>query len=109
MDYIRVHYAEKLTLQQLADKAGLSTSYLSGHFSKEAGMTISSYVRKTRINHAKLLLQYMTIPVTEIAYQCGYQDISYFIKEFRKETGCSPVEYRKNVLSDGDAAEAQAL
>lgn len=109
MEYIRSHYAEKLTLQQLADRAGLSTSYLSGHFARETGLTISSYVRRTRIDHAKLMLRYMTLPVTEVAYQCGYQDVSYFIKEFRKEVGCSPLEYRKNEIDLTSEAEAGSL
>ncbi len=109
MEYIRRHYAEKLTLQQLADRAGLSTSYLSGRFTRETGLTISSYVRRIRIDHAKLMLEYMTLPVTEIACQCGYQDISYFIKEFRREVGCSPVEYRRSRLCSPDNVAAEAL
>lgn len=96
MDYIHVHYAEKLSLSRLAEVTELGTSYLSSLFRRETGMTISTYIRKTRIGHAQLLLHYLNISVTEVSYQCGYQDVSYFIKDFRRETGFSPVEYRKS-------------
>ena len=107
--YIRVHYAEKLTLKDLADRANLSTTYLSGLFSHEAGQTISTFIRQTRIDHAQLLLHYMSLPVTDIAYQCGYQDISYFIKEFRKETGCSPAQYRRNWYRNHEEPKSLAI
>ena len=52
-----------------------------------------------RLEHAKQLLQDTDIPVTEIAMQSGYQNVSYFIRSFQKTYGVSPLKYRKNNYS----------
>ncbi len=96
-DYIHLHYTESLSLTSLSEQAGLGSAYFSCLFRQETGMTLSNYIRKVRIDHAKMLLHYMDTPITEISYQCGYQDNSYFTREFKKESGCSPLEYRRNI------------
>lgn len=98
-DYIYLHYLDQIPLSSLSREAGLGCTYLSSLFHQETGMTISNYIRRLRIDHAQLLLRYMDIPITEVSYQCGYQDNSYFTKDFRKECGCSPLEYRKRAGS----------
>lgn len=104
VDYVQLHYTDRLQMSDLAQLAGLSTTYLSSLFRQETGTTLSDYIRKIRIHQAKILLRYKDISVTDVAMQCGYQDSSYFTREFRKECGCSPLEYRQNA---GDITPVQ--
>jgi AraC-like DNA-binding protein len=97
--YIQMHYSDRLQMSQLASVAGLSTTYLSCLFRQETGSTVVDYIRNIRICKAKTLLRYADIPVTEVAWQCGYQDNSYFTREFKKASGCSPLEYRKKITN----------
>ena len=60
---------------------------------------LSKYVTYLRLEHAKQLLQNTDIPVTEVAMLSGYQNVSYFIRSFKKTYGVSPLKYRKNKSS----------
>lgn len=85
----RLH--EKLSLKILADECGLSPDYLSSLFKKTTGQTVSSYVRKTRLEASKeMLKKYAT---SEVAYYLGFCSESYFIKCFREQFGITPQKY----------------
>ena len=81
-------------LDMIADELGYSTQYLSAIFSKETGIHFSQYLTRKRLSNAKQLLNTTNLKVKDIAEMCGYSYPSYFIKVFRKETGCSPQEWR---------------
>ncbi len=81
-------------LDMIADELGYSTQYLSAIFSKETGIHFSQYLTRKRLSNAKHLLNTTNLKVKDIAEMCGYSYPSYFIKVFRKETGCSPQEWR---------------
>lgn len=83
-----------LSLKRFAGELFLNTSYLSALFKKEMGMTLTDYVNKTRITHAQKLLKSTTLSIQDIAIECGIPDIHYFTRVFRKETDCSPREWR---------------
>lgn len=84
-----------LSLKRFANDLFLNTSYLSSLFKKELGMTLTEYVNQNRIAHAKRLLKSTTLPIQDIATQSGISDIHYFTRLFRRETGMSPREWRK--------------
>ena len=73
-----------------------SEKYVSQYFKEHFHITLSKYVTYLRLEHAKQLLQNSDIPVTEVAMLSGYQNISYFIRSFKKTYGVSPLKYRKN-------------
>lgn len=83
-----------LSLKRFADELFLNTSYLSALFKKEVGLTLTDYVNKSRIEHAKKLLKSTTLSVQNIAAQSGFLDVHYFNRLFRRETGMSPREWR---------------
>lgn len=94
-EYMEEHYAEKVTLQRVADVAGISSGYLSTLFSQYLDCGFVDYLNKIRIEHACDYLRQNYFKVYEIAYKVGYRDKKYFARVFRKVTGMSPGEYRK--------------
>ena len=87
--------ASDLSLKRFANELFLNTSYLSSLFKKETGMTLTDYVNKHRIAYAKRLLKSTTLSIQGVATSVGIPDIHYFTRLFRRETGLSPRDFRK--------------
>lgn len=96
IQYIHEHYAEKITLEDVASQVYLSPAYFSKVFRQEVGSTFISYLNQVRIERSKILLQDRTIQLVEIAGLVGYEDQSYFTKVFKKFTGIPPGRYRES-------------
>lgn len=96
-DYINEHYAENLTLEDLAAICGLTTGYFTRCFNKMFLNSPSAYIAMVRISQAKILLENTLLPVKEIALKVGYNRSSTFCDAFKKETGMTPNEYRTSV------------
>lgn len=92
--YINEHYAEKLTLQHLADYLYLSTWHLCRVLKKGANMNFIDILSNIRTEHAKKYLKETNLKVYEISEKIGYNDIAYFSKVFRALTGYSPKQFR---------------
>ncbi|MBR4991261.1 MAG: helix-turn-helix domain-containing protein [Oscillospiraceae bacterium] len=84
-----------LRLNTIAKKLNVSSSYLSSLFHKEYGCTLTEYINQQRINYGLTLLCSTARPVQEISAECGFQDVNYFIKLFKKYTGFTPNRYRQ--------------
>jgi AraC-like DNA-binding protein len=82
------------TLDDLAGQVGLSKSYLSRSFRRYTGRTVIAYLTARRIEQAMLLLQTTDRKVLDIAFQCGFRDLSHFNRTFRRHVGTSPRRYR---------------
>ncbi|MBR6812812.1 MAG: AraC family transcriptional regulator [Oscillospiraceae bacterium] len=95
-DYIKNHYREKLTLDELARYVNLSSSYLSSLFKKETGESLTSYINRVKIENCKRLLRETNYSLSYIAHECCFDDQSYFSKVFKKYVGESPKNYRLN-------------
>lgn len=93
--YIDAHYADPLTLQELADLISCNSQYLCRFFREITGTTPIQYLISRRIEHACEELTETTRPILEISLNCGFDNISYFIRKFRQLKGCTPKEYRK--------------
>ena len=93
--YILEHYAEDLSLDYLAEHFGLSLSYLSRSFKKRYHNGLINFLTEIRINKAIVLMKDHSSSIAEIALQVGIPDPKYFSRVFRRVTGCSPAEYRK--------------
>lgn len=85
-----------LRLKTIAENLNVNSSYLSTLFHKEYGCTLTEFINKQRIDRGIQLLQQTSKPVQEIAAECGMQDVNYFIKLFKKQTGLTPNRYRAN-------------
>ena len=89
------HFQEPLNLDDLSASAGISKYHLSREFKKYIGMPPNEYLIVTRLNHSTTLLKYEDIPIEEIAYSCGFHQVSHFINLFKKHEGCTPLKFRK--------------
>lgn len=94
VSYIQQNFTGKILLKEFGEQFHLSEKYISRYFKEHFHITISQYVTYLRLEHAKHLLQDTNIPVTEVAMQSGYQNVSYFIRSFKKMYGMSPLKYR---------------
>lgn len=83
-----------LRLKAIAEKLNVNGSYLSGLFHREVGCTLTEYINRQRIERSIHLLRMTTKAVQEIAAECGFQDVNYFIKLFKRHTGLTPKRYR---------------
>ena len=95
ISYIQQNFMEKISLKEFSEQFHLSEKYISRYFKEHFHITFSQYITHLRLEHAKQLLQDTDIPVTEIAMQSGYQNVSYFIRIFKKTYGVSPLKYKK--------------
>ena len=96
VSYIQQNYTGKILLREFGEQFHLSEKYISRYFKEHFHITLSRYVTYLRLEHAKQMLQETDISVTEVAMQSGYQNISYFIRSFKKTYGVSPLKYRKS-------------
>lgn len=93
--YLDNHYAEAVSLEQVAADAGFNASYFSVLFKKECGIGFQDYLTELRMKKAKEMLKKSSLPVAEICEQVGYRDLRHFSKTFKKMTGLNPGGYRK--------------
>ena len=99
VSYIQQNFTGKISLKEFGEQFHLSEKYISRYFKEHFHITLSQYVTYLRLEHAKQLLQDTDIPVTDVAMQSGYQNVSYFIRSFQKAYAVSPLKYRKNNYS----------
>ena len=84
-----------LSVTMLADRLGISTSYLSRYFKEKTGVTLFSYIDDIRIAKAKKLLAETEMPVKDIVHAVGYNDVNNFNRKFKSKTGQTPSSFRK--------------
>lgn len=96
ISYIQYHSSENLKVSALAEYFGYSEKYLSSLFRSEMGMTLKHFIQKTRMDSAMAELSDTNHPISQIAYNIGFQDAHNFSNAFRKITGMSPGQYRKS-------------
>jgi AraC-like DNA-binding protein len=99
LDHIELHYAEELSLADLAGLMGTSPSYFSRLFRSEIGIPLFEHINRTRVRKACLLLRQPELPVTRIAFDVGYNSVSFFNRYFRRVMNVSPREYRRYLTS----------
>ena len=92
--YINRHYAEEITAESCSNHVFLSYSYFSRNFKQITGRTFRDYLMMTRINHAEKALVSSEKPITEIASDCGFNSVSYFIAMYKKLKGITPSTFR---------------
>jgi two-component system response regulator YesN len=92
--YLRANYATSgISLEQLAERVGVSRNHLSYEFAKETGQTITDYIARLRVEAACHYLATTTLKVYEIAERVGYSNVEHFSRVFRKVAGTSPARW----------------
>lgn len=94
--YIEEHYNEDISVSDLAEKFYMSPNYFSTVFKKQTGESTISYMNRIRLERAKKELEETDRSIAEIAELIGFNDSHYFFKLFKKDTGITPLQYRRN-------------
>ncbi|MGE5494216.1 MAG: helix-turn-helix domain-containing protein [Burkholderiales bacterium] len=95
LDDIYLHLQEPISVDELAERAGLSRSYFSVLFKKEVGMPVSDYIRNKRIEAAENMLKYSNFSLLEIGSYLAFNSQSHFVSVFKHVTGMTPGAYRR--------------
>jgi AraC-like DNA-binding protein len=95
--FIRDHFAEELSLGQVAKAVNTSTFYFCKMFKKFTGINFTEYLSRIRIESARNLLLNPNLRVSEIAYEVGFQSLTHFNRVFKKVVGQSPTEFRSHL------------
>ncbi|HEY4112203.1 AraC family transcriptional regulator [Puia sp.] len=95
MDYMEANYFLPMTLEEMAGKACMTKGSFCRSFRRKTGKTYSESLNEIRIGHICRLLVETTDTVAEIAYRVGYQNIFHFHRHFKRQTGSTPKQYRR--------------
>lgn len=96
MQFIFEESARAITLQEVADRANLGKEAFCRFFKLHTRKTFTQYLQQVRISQAKKLLLESDLGVAEIAFQVGFENLSYFNRSFKSLTGVSPLAWRKS-------------
>lgn len=94
-EYIDEAFGEPLTLAALADRYGMTRTHLCRTFKRYTGVTVFDYILQRRVERAMLLLVSTDGKVISVAYSCGFRDLSYFNRVFKRLAGVTPTAYRR--------------
>ena len=97
LEYIESHYALAITLDDLAEVAGMNPKYFCRVFRALTHHSPVDYLNFYRIEQAANLLDSTDLPITEVGNSCGFCESSYFTKVFKKYKGLTPISYRRNL------------
>ena len=92
--YITEHFKETITIEALANRAGLSQYHFIRIFKKETGFTPHEYIINTRISAAKYLLKNSQMSIKDICFDTGFSCESVFCSAFKRHQGMTPAQYR---------------
>jgi transcriptional regulator GlxA family with amidase domain len=95
--WLQDHFSEKVQIDALARRLGLSTRTLNRRFKLATGMTPLGYLRTLRMTEARELLRHSNLGIGEIGWQVGLPDGGYFARQFRAHSGMTPLQYREAV------------
>lgn len=97
LEYLTAHCTEHLTVEMMAEVSGLSESHFMKFFKSTAGLPFIEYLNEYRLNMAGLLLETTQEPVIDVALRCGYENVSYFNRLFKRHFGITPSRYRRSM------------
>ena len=95
LEFMESHYTQQITLQELSASVNMSPKYFCRFFSEMTHQTPVDYLNRQRIEQSCYQLSTTGDSITEIAYRNGFNDLSYFIRTFRKYKGITPSQYKK--------------
>src|SRR5581483_5546141 len=95
VQYIHENYHRDASLEEIAQKMYMNTSYLSRLFKQKTGKCFHDFLVQVRLDNAKAMLSKSELHVNEIADMLGYKDTSHFISVFKRNTGLTPNDYRR--------------
>lgn len=97
--YISLHYSEKLYIQDLSSLVNMNEQYFCRFFKNAIGRSPIDYINDYRLTKVIRLLETTDLPVTDISLECGFNNMGNFQRLFRRKTGTTPLQYRKQFLN----------
>lgn len=94
LSYIQQNHKQKIALEDIARNSNLSRAECCRFFKRMTKLTPFEYLISYRISQSMTLLRESDLSITEIAYEVGFGSVSYFIEKFKKQTSCTPKEFR---------------
>ncbi|NAS11838.1 AraC family transcriptional regulator [Poritiphilus flavus] len=101
-NYVKAHFREEITLLEMAEKVSMTVPSFCRYFKKITNKTFVQFLNEYRLVHASKLLAEQPMSITEVCFECGFNNFSHFNKSFKSFTGQTPSAYRKqlkNVLN----------
>jgi AraC family transcriptional regulator len=95
LEYVNIHYSEKITTKDLSSVCGLSLSHFHRIFTQIMNYTPNNLIIKVRLDKAKEYIVKTELTIYDIAEKCGFDNVSYFSYLFKQKTGLSPSQFRK--------------
>lgn len=95
LDYMEIHYADGITIEEVARHAGVGRTHFSKKFHECYGTTPVRHMQRLKLDEARMLLEQTTYSLSEIAHSVGYPDLFSFSKAFKKHHGLPPKQYRQ--------------
>ncbi len=96
IEYINSHVSENIKIDDVCDAVHLSKYHFCREFKRMTGQTLMQYVLNTRIVLAKNMLLKEKYSIREISEKCGFSSMSYFCRMFKKESGLTPMEFKRH-------------
>lgn len=103
-DWITSNFEKEIRLSEAAEIAGMNENAFSRFFSQRTRKTFSEFVQELRLQKATKLLVENNMSITELCYECGYNNVSNFNRQFLHHYGMNPMKYRKTFLKKYDVA-----
>ena len=94
-DWIESHHADVITILQMSQRVGMGQRTLKRRFQQATGLPPNLYLQQVRIDKAKKLLIATSLSVKEVAYEVGYENVSFFVRIFKASAGQTPGQWRK--------------
>ena len=100
LSFLAENYTQDISLKECADAMGFNMNYFSRFFRSHTGIHFHQYLTTLRLQKAERLLLTTGLPITEIVFQSGFQNVKTFNRVFKNAHGCSPREFRRGVPSE---------
>lgn len=102
LDFIHNNFGYEIGVEDIARTVGIDRTYLYRLFRRQVGQSPKGYLTQFRIQMAAEMLRETNLSVTEIAFSCGFKDVSLFDRRFAASRGCTPLQYRKASFAPPD-------
>ncbi|MBG9374842.1 AraC family transcriptional regulator [Panacibacter sp. DH6] len=98
VEYIQQHLQDNITVKTLSRQAYMSEPHFFRCFKQQFGMSPVEFINEQRIKAARMMLRAADISISEISFACGFNNLNYFLRMFKRHTGLTPAQYRKSML-----------
>ena len=100
LNYIENNYNQPITLKELSDISFMEYSYFSRLFKQLTGMNCTKYINRIRVKKSEPMLMSGKMSISKISDEIGFDNVSYYIKQFKLFNGVSPKQYQKRLISE---------